>query len=109
MVAEAEVRVEAGEEEAGRPVVRLHQQEANTERQLERRERRVLQEDRGLAWSTFTRPSTRSSRTTEAFIEKRRRLRHIPRKEIKLIRIIAFTLVKQSSDKTFFFRLKLKR
>ena len=59
-------------------------------------------------WSTLTRLSTRSSRTTEALMEKSRRLRNIPSKEIKLIRMIAFTRVKQSSEKTFFFRLKLR-
>ena len=83
--------------------MRLHQEEADTDRQLEKREENYR---RTGACLTLTRPSTRSSRTTEALIEKRRRLRHIPRKEIKLIRMTAFTRVRQSSDKTFFFRLK---
>ena len=100
------LRVEAGQDVGGRPVVRLDQQEADTDRHLE--DRFLVEEDG--TWrlvSTFTRPSIRSSRTTEALMEKRRRLRHIPRKEIRLMRMMAFTLVRQSSVNTFFFRLKL--
>ena len=108
LVPGSEVRVEAGQDVGGRPVVRLDQQEADTDRHLEDRYL-VEEEEDGTCRlvSTFTRPSIRSSRTTEALMEKRRRLRHIPRKEIRLMRMMAFTLVRQSSVNTFFFRLKL--